>query len=386
MNSALFATSRGIVMKYHISVSKGLAITAAALFLWGCGNANSNAPAFGVSGHPANWLDKHRPAVLAKGSADSCKECHGADLLGGIAKTSCAECHAIPVFPFTPANHGDPNWYNPAIVFQLHGAAAKARPSLTNTGINQGFSMCQSCHGADFKGGVTNPKTTCFDCHVNAPHPDAPWFDATGTDVTHTNTDPANAAVCALCHTHGRNLSIPILTHYATGTPGCFNSTLCHGNVSPHAFPYPGSVHSLVAVAPFTDCLVCHTDSGGVYPVPASTPPDCRGCHKKASPGVNGCGSCHGPLAGDGRPNGTAFPDVAGAHNAGDHPLFACTDCHGNAAGSGQPTHGPSNGTAHHDVNVVISFSVNTHFTRTGNGHGTCTSDCHDAPSEVRTW
>ncbi len=61
----------------------------------------------------------------------------------------------------------------------------------------------------------------------------APWFDATGTDVTHTNTDPANAAVCALCHTHGRNLRIPILTHYATGTPGCFNSTLCHGNVSP---------------------------------------------------------------------------------------------------------------------------------------------------------
>ncbi len=105
MNSALFATSRGIVMKYHISISKGLAITAAALFLWGCGKANSNAPAFGVSGHPANWLDKHRPAVLGKGTTASCQECHGADLLGGIAKTSCAECHTIPVFPFTPANH-----------------------------------------------------------------------------------------------------------------------------------------------------------------------------------------------------------------------------------------------------------------------------------------
>jgi len=379
-------------MKYHISISKGLAITAAALFLWGCGNANSNAPAFNsVTGeHPANWLDKHRPAVLAKGSADSCKECHGQELLGGIAKTSCAKCHPIPVFPFAPANHNtDPNWVTQPPTIEDHGTAAKAKPSLTNTGINQGFSMCASCHGADFKGGVTNPKTNCFDCHGgSSPHPTS-WLP--GDPFSHTDTNPSNAPVCAECHTHGKNLTPPYLNpnQYAPpGTPpGCFNSTLCHDFVSlgVHPFPYPGSVHSNDAVFPFTNCLVCHTDSGGVYPV-AAGPPDCRGCHTKASPGVNGCGSCHGPLAGDGRPNGTAFPDVAGAHNAGDHPLFACTDCHGNAAGSGQPTHGPSNGTAHHDVNVVINFSVNTHFTRTGNGHGTCTSDCHTPPSDVRTW
>jgi hypothetical protein len=372
-------------MKYHISLCKGLAVMAAALCLWGCGKANSNAPAFGVSGHPANWLDKHRPAVLAKGSADSCKECHGADLLGGIAKTSCAECHAIPVFPFAPANHADTNWVDTG---QLHGAAAKARPSLTNTGINQGFKMCQSCHGADFKGGVAG--VSCLNnCHTDpaTPHAFPPWV-IPDTPYTHTNTDPANAAVCAECHTHGKNLSTPILTHYATGTPGCFNSTLCHGDVSPpHAFPYPGSVHSLFAVAPFTDCLVCHTNSGGVYPV-AAGPPDCRGCHKKASPGVNACGSCHGPLAGDGRPNGTAFPDVEGHHNVPEHVLD-CSTCHGAAAGSGQTTHGPSNGTAHHDANVIIDFSIGApgvHFIRTGNGHGTCTSPCHDAKNEVRPW
>jgi len=376
-------------MKYHISLSKGLAVMVAALFLWGCGNANSNAPAFGVSGHPGNWLDKHRPAVLAKGSADSCKECHGADLSGGIAKTSCTECHAIPVFPFTPANHTPTDtWDLPTV----HGAAAKARPSLTIAGINQGFSMCASCHGVDFNGGVTNPRQSCFECHlpgVKVPHPEAPWFDPTGADVTHTNTDPANAPVCAECHTHGKNLSAPILKHYAPdGTPpGCFNSTLCHGGVSaaaPHAFPFPGSAHMSVAVAPFTDCLVCHTDSGGVYPVPAGTPPDCRGCHTKAPPG-NGCGSCHGPIAGDGRPNGNNFPNVAGAHNVPDHPSFGCSDCHG-TAGTSQPTHGPSNRKAHNDANVKMNFSVDTHFTRAGNGHGTCTSDCHTPPSDVRNW
>jgi len=350
-------------MRYHICLSKGLAVMAAALFLWGCGKANSNAPAFGVSGHPANWLDKHRPAVLGKGTGP-CQECHGADLLGGISKTSCAKCHALPPFPAHPDGWDDST---------VHGAAAKLKPSLTPDGINQGFSMCQSCHGADFKGGVA--KVTCLStgiCHTsNSPHPAAPWLSDSG--VTHTDTHPANAAVCARCHRKN------------TGEPGCFNNTLCHGNISaPHAFPYPGSVHSSDASPSFTDCLVCHTNSGGVYPVPAGTPPDCRGCHKKASPG-NGCGSCHGPLAGDGRPNGTAFPDVAGAHNEGDHPSFACTDCHG-SAGSGQTSHGPSNRTAHHDANVVIEFSVDTNFTRTGNGHGTCTSTCHDESTEVRSW
>ena len=350
-------------MRYHICLSKGLAVMAAALFLWGCGKANSNAAAFGVSGHPANWLDKHRPAVLGKGTGP-CQECHGADLLGGIAKTSCAKCHALPPFDAHPDGWDDPT---------AHGAAAKLKPSLTPDGINKGFKMCQSCHGADFNGGVTNPKTNCFDCHDGAsPHPTA-WLPEDA--YTHTNTHPANASVCARCHRKN------------PGEAGCFNNTLCHGNIAPHAFPYPGSVHSSVAVAPFSECLACHTNSGGVYPVPAGTPPDCRGCHKKASPG-NGCGSCHGPLANGGRPNGAAFPNVEGHHNETEHVLD-CTTCHGNAAGSGQPTHGPSNRTAHNDANVVIDFTgdaVGTVFTRTGNGHGTCSSvPCHES-SESRTW
>jgi hypothetical protein len=367
---------------------------AASLSLWGCGNGNGDAPAFNpVTGkHPANWLDKHRPAAIEDAAA-SCKECHGKDLLGGISKVSCDQCHAIPLAPFAPASHANDNWYNPAITLQLHGAAAKARPSLTNAGINQGFSMCQSCHGEDFAGGVV--KVSCFTCHlppVKVPHPEAPWLNTTGTDVTHTNTDPANAAICALCHTHGANLRTPIISTYATGTPGCFNSTLCHGAVAGgHHFPYPGSEHGPIADAqgpPYSNCLVCHSNSAtnvGQYPVAAGTPPDCRGCHTKASP-ENGCGACHGTDANGGRPNGTAFPDVQGGHFAGDHLSFNCSDCHGNNAGDGFPTHGPSNRTAHNDANVILDFSATTNFTRFGNGHGTCTSECHDEAGEDRNW
>jgi hypothetical protein len=245
-----------------------------------------------------------------------------------------------------------------------------------------GFARCQSCHGADFEGGFTG--VSCFGCHkpgpplVKVPHAEAPWFDPTGADVTHTNTNPQNAPVCYNCHAS------------APGTPGCFNNTMCHGGVGAgHTFPYPGSVHGPVAdpLGPtFTQCLACHTNNpanAGVYPVAAGTPPDCRGCHVKASP-ENGCGACHGTDANGGRPTGTTFPDVQGGHFAGDHLSFNCTDCHGNNAGDGFATHGPSNRTAHGDANVVLDSFVEAGYTRSGNGHGTCNNvGCH---TETRNW
>jgi hypothetical protein len=305
--------------------------------------------------------------------------------------------------PFAPANHADPNWVSAGFP-QLHGIAAKAKPSLTTTGINQGFSMCQSCHGLDFNGGVVG--VSCFTCHnppMHVPHPFDPtvattnWFNITGTDVTHTNTDPTNAPTCALCHTQGANLRTPLLTSYASGQPGCFNSTLCHGGITAdHGFPYPGSVHGPVAIPPFSDCLSCHLntpDNIGNYPVARGTPPNCRGCHVKASP-ENGCGGCHGiddPNAlVSGRPNGSTFPDIQGGHFIVDHTFFACTDCHGANSGDTFTTHGPSGGVAHGDANVVIDFSgsaPSTVFTRFGNGHGTCSNvDCHVPGAPTRTW
>jgi len=359
-------------MKYHKILGRGLLVMFAALSLWGCGNGNGDAPSFnGVTGeHPANWLATHSAAYIANPS--SCSECHGKDLLGGISKVSCAKCHPLPTSPH-PAG-----WANPA----QHGAAAKAKP-----GSMTGFSSCQGCHGADFGGGFTG--VSCFGCHkpgpplVKVPHAESPWFDITQTDVTHTNTDPQNAPVCANCHRR------------APGTPGCFNNTLCHGNIT-HDFPYYGSVHGPVAdpLGPsFSICLVCHNNSPdkiGVYPVPPGTPPNCRGCHTKASP-ENGCGACHGTDAGGGRPNGSSFPDVTGSHFVADpsgHQTFDCTWCHGINSGDGFPTHGPSNRTAHNDDYVVIQFTgdaTGTVYTRSGlkDGHGSCSNvPCH----ENRNW
>src|SRR3990170_2709153 len=93
-------------------------------------------------------------------------------------------------------------------------------------------SQCSLCHGDDLKGGMAN--TPCFNCHT-PPHPNS-WrsFNV----YKHTNTDLANASVCAQCHLNGNNSPIrsPSPPAAAGTPPGCFNSTLCHSALdAPHA-------------------------------------------------------------------------------------------------------------------------------------------------------
>jgi hypothetical protein len=144
---------------------------------------------------------------------NSCGECHGSNLAGGVSKVSCYEnpagCHHGPV----------PNWAS----VNVHGAAAKRAPG------SSGFRACQICHGRDFAGGGSG--VDCFTCHtVSAPHAQRPWRSVGG--VTHTNTDESNAPVCAECHSAGSPLNPPghpFEPAVAGSPPGCYNNTMCHG-------------------------------------------------------------------------------------------------------------------------------------------------------------
>jgi predicted CxxxxCH...CXXCH cytochrome family protein len=288
-------------MRTRSVVLVGLAFLAATGMLWRCSSPNSNAPTLDESGkHPANWILYHRPAFLA--DRGRCTGCHGSDLRGGISTVSCfspqfngQSCHADG-----PKGH-PVGWRDPA----LHGADAKSQP-----GPDSGFQSCQLCHGSDYSGFVTG--VSCFTanrptgpCHVTngvpvgSPHAPIPW--KTYPAPTHTDTvdDDAgsNAAVCALCHTAGANLRHPIITSYSSGKPGCFNSTLCHGQMGhPVGWARPDS-HGLAARSNLTWCQQCHADnpSGG----PGSNP---RfnvqlGRLNDTALGNTGCEVCHAPLA-----------------------------------------------------------------------------------------
>jgi predicted CxxxxCH...CXXCH cytochrome family protein len=320
---------------------KTAAVLAVAAALWGCSSSNSSAPSLDASGkHPANWLVDHRPSFLNDSS--QCMQCHGSDLRGGISKVSCFSplfggqaCHANG-----PSGH-PAGWREPG----LHGAAAKSQP-----GTSTGFSSCRACHGADFAGGIA--RVSCFSassangaCHVrngapvNAPHAPLPW--RTYPSPTHTDTidDAAglNAAACALCHTRGGNLRTQIITTFASGTPGCFNSTLCHGVTGhPLGWANPDN-HGSAAKANLIFCQQCHADNplGG----PGSNPRFNVQLGRLIDGANTGCEVCHAPRAPHPRvlQIPAAFGSIATINPLGT-PWFrhrtatnfdACNRCHG---------------------------------------------------------
>jgi hypothetical protein len=193
----------------------------------------------------------------------------------------------------------------------VHGAAAKGAPDTF-----AGFASCQLCHGQDFAGGVV--LAACSACHgIPAPHPE-PWKWGTRT---HANTDPANVPVCALCHDRDPSFnSSPAPPGVAFG---CFNSTLCHGSVSPHPEGWANRyVHGYGAAmndpdtttgTGFASCQPCHGSdySGfkalscyreGCHSIPAPHPDNWR-ARSETDPidhrytdqaNATVCGQCHG--------------------------------------------------------------------------------------------
>jgi predicted CxxxxCH...CXXCH cytochrome family protein len=281
----------------------------------GCGSDSSS----GGMVSPPGWVvvpsgGQHATSAtltyISNGGTSSCAECHGADLSGGTSTVSCFEnsagCHHGPIA----------NWATPAV----HGATAKQAPGSPR------FASCQLCHGADFRTPRGDGNETCYSCHSLAPHPDGPWRSSTGP--THTNTDPSNAPVCAGCHRNN-----------APGTPGCYNSTLCHGATGPvgenHAVPFPGPPHTTTDATGFAaNCSACHAVTGVS---PDSAAPLCTVCHQSAAalPFTN-CTSCHARP-----PTGTVYPDVAGRHARHDalaNVTGVCATCH-NGLGTGTAGH-----------------------------------------------
>ena len=217
--------------------SSAFAVGCALLAVLAVGCSKKNGVAFDPdAGHSDDFFPTHPAAYRSAGGG--CSECHGSDLLGGIATVSCFStsrdgqtCH-----PGGPGGH-------PAGWRALHSAD----PSKAAT--------CAPCHDNP----SNNLPPNCFDnslCHgPKSGHPPG-WLSA------HSGTNPAQASYCAGCH------------QSKPGTPGCFNSTLCHGPKSQHP---PGWRSS-------------HTKTN---PSQASV---CAGCHQ-SKPGTPGCFNqtlCHG--------------------------------------------------------------------------------------------
>jgi hypothetical protein len=181
---------------------------------------------------PAPEIDIHGSEVLNPTSSDyhgkqlmespnkfdDCRQCHAADLSGGISKVSCVKCHiAVDVHKTGIIDINSQNFHGKFIADNL------------NDKIND----CTQCHGSSFEGGIVSP--SCTTCHSTIPvhidgivNPDSPNFHGKYVGAN-LNWD---MRACGSCHgtDFSGGIAAPSCLTCHNGTNGPEACNTCHGD------------------------------------------------------------------------------------------------------------------------------------------------------------
>lgn len=209
--------------------------------------------------HDQNWLtassDRSHGNYLAaqNWSMTACQQCHGADLAGGSGKEPCTKCHNQ--YP-----HAD-GWIQ-AGASSFHGAWLKNN----NWQLNQ----CANCHGPDYTAG--DSKKSCGRCHDSYPH--SQDWTAAGALAFHGQYIRGNNWSMDECKTcHGADYRGGVTDQSCrtchTGSEGPETCNLCHGsavnNAPPKALNGASSVtemgvgqHQYHVTERMYSCDLCH--------------------------------------------------------------------------------------------------------------------------------
>lgn len=201
------------------------------LALGGCGDTNSKAVFSPDSGHSPNWSTTHSSS--AKADIETCFDCHGENLTGGISKVSCTQCH-----PSGPTSKHPVLW----------GDYTYVRHSGYVASNGKGDTGCAvaSCHGTSLEGVAGSGPACATACHIG------------GKSAKH----PANWTVMAnnvLQNPKGHADFVK-----ANGYTSCAANGACHGNDS-------NSLRGVFLSGP--SCFACHPAEPTVLnPVPDKHP------------------------------------------------------------------------------------------------------------------
>jgi len=240
------------------------------LSLFGCGDANPDAPADNQP-HPSAWLKDHPASALATVDFADCVGCHGSDLQGSDAAVSCYTCHSFNTTP--PFTIHPTTWTNPYV---------------NHRGTAGDTVSCSKCHGDDLHGSVAAPSCFSIDfnglsCHATgpglSPHPlDGSYL----LSINHGPDAKLDLTICQACHAQaggpGSNprFNIGIESQGGTGCEACHGINLAH----PASWADENSA-------------IFHGTSGNIQNA-------CTLCHGVLLNGVGGvgvnCRDCHGPF------------------------------------------------------------------------------------------
>lgn len=273
-------------MRITSSVLKIISITAASAALFGCGNGNSNGSAALLSGngrHVADWVQLHSAAAAS--SMESCTECHGSDLSGGISKVSCMSPTAISGYRCHATSPAD----NPAGCVSCHGGLPSG--PFGDTAPNR--KLAHDKHTA---------LTACGTCHLNA---------GTGT-VGHARATAAGGFNRATVTLSGAFTAETFTTFGYDAPSDTCSGVSCHGSGGKLQAALPWSTGAITMA---TACYQCHEQ--GTAPTALGGPPTPQynsfysGLFSGAIPATN----LH------------EFHLRQTTLNASGTPVF-CTDCH----------------------------------------------------------
>lgn len=165
----------------------------AALALAGCGDNNAQSTISGDSGKhvAANWIPGGH-SVKALSDLNSCTECHGGDLNGGISKVSCTQCHLGDTTHIHPLAWGDLSYLRHADYVTRNGSRGCANAA---------------CHGTELSG-VASSGPSCTSCHLGGPvqvhpFPITQWSNPTSPNFHGKYLGTHSSASCATLVCHG---------------------------------------------------------------------------------------------------------------------------------------------------------------------------------------
>lgn len=223
-----------------------------ALSLSGCGDDNSRSVFHAESGkHPSGWVDKH--SASAKADLETCIDCHGENLDGGISKVACTNCHLGNGLAIHPEQWGQYAYARHKSYVELNGTATCANAA---------------CHGPTLAGVAGSGDSCATACHMGgifAKHP-AVWtqFSSHGNYVKANSLTGCSTAACHGIDSRGVFLS----------GPSCY---LCHtyapDSKHPPTWVDITSHKDYVNLNGSSTCLtsICHGTGG--------TGPACANCH-----------------------------------------------------------------------------------------------------------
>jgi hypothetical protein len=172
------------IKPYHLIISLALSFALA-----GCGEKNDKAVFSPEGGHPSDWAQTHKTS--AKADLETCVECHGANLDGGIAQVSCSLCHLGGAGSVHPAQWGN---------------YAYTRHKGASTDLLSASCATAVCHGTAREGVAGSGPACATACHLGGTYKKHPagWTTISGhKSYLATIANVSTTCKTAACHGTG---------------------------------------------------------------------------------------------------------------------------------------------------------------------------------------